>query len=83
LQRPGRTGGSGPARNKSPHRGDDSIAITPNSRTAYVVGDNAVSPIDIVTNTVGALIPVGKNAVAIAITPCPPHHPRCTSPRRG
>jgi len=48
-----------------------------------VVGDNAVSPIDIVTNTVGALIPVGKNAVAIAITPCPPHHPRCTSPRRG
>lgn len=48
------------------------IAITPDGRTAYVVSsnDNAVFPIDLATNVVGAAIPVGPFPTSgIAVTP--------------
>jgi YVTN family beta-propeller protein len=47
------------------------IAITPDGRTAYVAesGAGGVSPIDLGTGSVGAPIPTGVNALAVAIVP--------------
>ncbi len=51
-----------------------SIAITPDGKTAYVANSgydrgNTVTPISTATNTAGKLIQVGKGRDAIAITP--------------
>jgi YVTN family beta-propeller protein len=46
-------------------------AVTPDSKTAYVVngGSNDVTPVTVATNTAGKAIRVGTNPVTIAITP--------------
>ena len=44
------------------------IAITPDGKTAYVVGDGAVTPVDVSARTKGTDIPVA-GAQAVAITP--------------
>ena len=46
------------------------VAITPDSRTAYVVsnGSNTVTPISVVTGKASKPISVGSAPVAIAIT---------------
>jgi len=59
--------------------GPDAIAITPDSKTAYVAdgGSNTVIPISTATNTAGTPIPAGDSAIAIAITPHPRPAPDC------
>jgi hyaluronoglucosaminidase len=51
--------------------GPESIAFTPDGRTAYVVslGADTVTPISTATNTPGTPIRVGVHPYAIAITP--------------
>lgn len=47
----------------------EDVAITPDGRTAYVVGNDHVTPIDVATNKAGTPIPVPLFGHAIAITP--------------
>jgi YVTN family beta-propeller protein len=47
----------------------DDVAITPNGRTAYVLDDQKVVPIDVATNKAGTAIPIPQFGQSIAITP--------------
>jgi YVTN family beta-propeller protein len=47
----------------------EDVAITPDGKTAYVVTNDEVVPIDVATNTAGAAIPIPPFGEAIAITP--------------
>jgi YVTN family beta-propeller protein len=47
----------------------EDVAITPDGKTAYVVDNERVVPIDVATNKAGAPIPIPIYGEAIAITP--------------
>ena len=50
--------------------GPQQIAITPDGKTAYVIGSNFVTPISVATDTAGRSIQVGNSVLqGIAITP--------------
>lgn len=52
------------------------VAITPDGRTAYVVSyePNTVTPISLTTGKAGKPIAVGRGPIAVAISPAPPAH---------
>jgi len=51
--------------------GASDIAITPNSKTAYVTSNRGVTPINVATNKPGKLIKVPGGAGLIMITRIP------------
>ena len=59
------------ASNRVQNGGPNSLAITPNGRTLYVVNGDAgtVTPVSTATNKAGRSVKVGLEPVAVAIVP--------------
>lgn len=53
----------------NPPAGDGGLAITPDGRTVYVTGVNAVTPVDTASESPGPAIGVGAGTAGIAVSP--------------